>query len=234
MSGFINIYCDESCHLENDRQKSMVLGAVWVPEDKRREASARIREVLTGHGMPLSFEAKWTKVSPAKRQMYMDIIDYFFDNDDLHFRCLVIPDKRKIDHRNFNQSHDDWYYKMYFTMLKSLFKPGESYCIYLDIKDTRSREKVKKLHDVLCNNAYDFSREMIKRVQQVRSNEVLLVQLADILVGAMSYRFRGQNGSSTKLDIIEMISRRSGYSLDRSTLLREEKFNIFVWHGQEV
>lgn len=26
-----NIYCDESCHLENDRQQAMVLGAAPVP-----------------------------------------------------------------------------------------------------------------------------------------------------------------------------------------------------------
>lgn len=31
MSEFFNIYCDESCHLENDGQKSMVLGAVSCP-----------------------------------------------------------------------------------------------------------------------------------------------------------------------------------------------------------
>ncbi len=31
MSQVFNIYCDESCHLEHDREKVMVLGAVWCP-----------------------------------------------------------------------------------------------------------------------------------------------------------------------------------------------------------
>jgi len=31
MSQVFNVYCDESCHLENDKQKVMVLGAVWSP-----------------------------------------------------------------------------------------------------------------------------------------------------------------------------------------------------------
>lgn len=31
-----NIYCDESCHLENDHQQVMVLGAIWCPEDHSR------------------------------------------------------------------------------------------------------------------------------------------------------------------------------------------------------
>ena len=37
MSDTFNVYCDESCHLENDHQKVMVLGAVWCPFDKTRE-----------------------------------------------------------------------------------------------------------------------------------------------------------------------------------------------------
>ncbi len=41
MSQVFNVYCDESCHLENDRQKAMVLGAVWCPLDKTREMSIR-------------------------------------------------------------------------------------------------------------------------------------------------------------------------------------------------
>jgi hypothetical protein len=34
MSQVFNIYCDESCHLEHDQQKAMVLGAVWCPLEK--------------------------------------------------------------------------------------------------------------------------------------------------------------------------------------------------------
>lgn len=44
MTRVFNVYCDESCHLENDRQKAMVLGAVWCPLEKTREIAVRIRE----------------------------------------------------------------------------------------------------------------------------------------------------------------------------------------------
>ncbi len=33
MTELVNRYCDESCHLEHDQQKVMVLGAVWIPEE---------------------------------------------------------------------------------------------------------------------------------------------------------------------------------------------------------
>jgi len=109
-----NVYCDESCHLENDRQKVMVLEAVWCPVEKVREISVRLREIKKKHGLPSNFEVKWTKISPAKSQFYLDWVDYFFDDDDLHFRALIIHDKSLLRHEAFpDQDHDIWYYKMY-------------------------------------------------------------------------------------------------------------------------
>jgi hypothetical protein len=32
MSDIFTVSCDESCHLENDHQKVMVLGEVWCPD----------------------------------------------------------------------------------------------------------------------------------------------------------------------------------------------------------
>ena len=98
MSQVFNIYCDESCHLENDHQQVMVLGAVWCPQEKTREIFVRIREIKIRHEMRPDFEVKWSKVSPAKKEFYIDLIDYFFDDDDLHFRALIVPDKSKLQH----------------------------------------------------------------------------------------------------------------------------------------
>lgn len=32
-----NIYCDENCHLEHDRQPIMVIGCIWCPEEADRQ-----------------------------------------------------------------------------------------------------------------------------------------------------------------------------------------------------
>jgi hypothetical protein len=122
---------------------------------------------------------------------------------------------------------------MYFGMLKAILNPSVAHYIYIDIKDTRSREKVHKLEQVLRNDKYDFSKEIIKQVQQVRSHEVELIQLTDLLVGAVAYINRGKNESNYKNELIELIKHRSRYSLVKSTLLRESKFNIFIWEPQK-
>lgn len=231
MTQTYNIYCDESCHLEHDQQPVMVLGAVWCPIEKTREIAVRVREIKARHKMPTGFEIKWVKVSPAKAQLYLDVMDYFFDDDDLHFRALIVPDKSKLRHDDFQQSHDDWYYKMYFDMLKVILSPRDRYRIYVDIKDTRGAAKVDKLHEVLSNNMYDFSREIIEWVQIARSHEVEQLQLADLLIGAVTYASRELATSPAKLALVDRMRQRSGYKLTQTTLLRESKVNLFRWHA---
>ncbi len=234
MPQVFNIYCDESCYLENDRQKAMVLGAVWCPLKKAREIAVRIREIKVKHSLPPGFEIKWVKVSPAKVQFYLDIMDYFFDDDDLHFRALIVPDKSRLRHEDCQQTHDEWYYKMYFDMLKVILEPDARYRIYIDIKDTRGGDKVARLHDVLCNNMYDFSRGIIERVQLVRSHEIEILQLADLLAGTVSYVSRDLFSSAAKRCLVDRMRERSGYMLTHTTLLRENKVNLFRWHATEA
>ena len=231
-----NIYCDESCHLEHDNSNVMAIGAVYCPKEKVHEINARIKNIKIRNGIPSHRELKWVKVSPAKIQVYKDLIDYFFDDNDIYFRIIVIPDKKKLDHKRYGQTHDEWYYKVYFEMLKAILKPKDLYNIYIDIKDSNSYIKSKKLHEVCCNSLCDFSHKIIRKLQPVRSDEVQIMQLTDIMMGAITHYNRhfeeGEHRSEAKQEIIELIKQRSGYSLKRTTLLREEKFNIFFWEAR--
>jgi hypothetical protein len=227
-----NIYCDESCHLEHDHQPVMVLGAVWVRRDRARSVFRRMRDIKAKHGLARTFEVKWTKVSPAKLDFYLDLVDEFFDQDELHFRALVIPDKSQLDHPTFCQDHDTWYYKMYYDLLKVILTPTDGFNVYIDIKDSRGAEKIRTLHDILVHSQQDFDRRIVRRIQVVRSHEVELIQLADLLIGAVMWRNRGTGQSEAKKRLLERIQQRSGYGLDRTTLLRENKVNVFIWSPQ--
>lgn len=77
MRPLYNIYCDESCHLENDGCKSMVLGAIWCPDKKKNEIFQRLREIKIEHGLSPHFELKWNAVSPGQYAYYLDVINYF-------------------------------------------------------------------------------------------------------------------------------------------------------------
>ena len=175
------------------------------------------------------------KSLPSKLQLYRDLVDYFFDDDHLHFRALhPFPDKSVLDHAAREQTHDEWYYKMYFDMLKVIVAPTHRYRIYLDIKDSRGGRKVRKLHEVLANSQYDFAREIIQRIQVIRSHESELLQLADLLIGAIAYANRDLSASTAKVALVERIRRRSGKQLTRTTLLREDKVNLFRWRHTDL
>lgn len=226
-----NIYCDESCHLENDPHKSMVLGAVWCLKADKQILFDRIKEIKKKHKLKPAFEIKWNKVSNSKVDFYKDLINFFFDSDKLNFRALIIPDKSELNHEKYQQTHDDFYYKIYFDMLKIIITPHDSYNIYLDIKDTQGFNKVNKLHEVISNAHYDFSQKIVKQIKEVRSDEVAVLQLTDLLIGAFSYFHRGLLTNRAKLELIDLIKHRSGYSMIKSSLPTERKFNYFIWHS---
>jgi len=81
---------------------------------------------------------------------------------------------------------------------------------------------------------YDFSQEIIEKVQLIRSHEVEQLQLADLLIGIISYVNRGLAGNAGKEALVRRMMERSRYSLRRTTLLREDKVNLFSWHAAEA
>ena len=233
MSQIFNIYCDESCHLEHDGQPIMVIGGIWCPTSGVKSISRQIREIKKNHNA--RGELKWSKASQSRIEFYSALVEYFFKNPLLNFRCLVVDDKSKLNHEYFNQgSHDSFYYKMYFYMLRNILKVTNQYNIYLDIKDTRSALKLAQLREILCNNVYDFTRDMISNLQNIRSHESELLQLADLFIGAISYFNRPLRGSVAKLQIIKQIEKHAGQDLSRTSPPWQEKFNLFIFTPTEV
>jgi hypothetical protein len=229
----INLYCDESGHLERDQVPVMVLGAISCPAGNASRVARELRRIKQRHGMghgdPASFEAKWSKVSASGADFYREYLDYFFDTDELSFRALVVRDKSRLRHPDFGQTHDDWYYKMYYQTLEPLISLENTYNLYLDIKDTLSQHKVEHLREVLSYRLRDFGGRVMPRVQHVRSHEVEQVQLVDLLIGAVSYHNRGLRENDGKRMLVEHIQRRSNLTLGYTTGRFRPKVNLFFW-----
>ena len=227
-----NIYCDESCHLLNDHNKTFVLGAIWVDREKTAKIFEDLRGLKKKHGLSAGFEAKWTKVSKGKAEFYCDLVRYFFDNADLHFRGLVVPDKAILNHSAFAQDHNTWYYKMFYVLLNVVInRPTNNteYNLFLDIKDTKSNIKIIKLKDIL-NIAGAEDSLPVPLAQQIRSHEVEIMQLVDLLIGALSYTHRSLDKNEGKLKVIEAIENSIGKNKMATSSDRDEgKFNVLVW-----
>ena len=221
----INSYCDESCHLQYDKQKVMVLGGIICPNDSKQEIFKQIRSIKKKHRLStykLNYEMKWTKISTSKIAFYYDILDYFFNNNKLRFRGLIVPNKSILEHQKYNQTHNTFYYKMYYELLNTITKPPCKYNIYLDIKDTNGANKVKELKS--------FLPRTVDKIQIVRSDEIELIQLADIFIGAIAYYCRDEINSISKFSIMKRLNQQAkeitGYDISETTNYFEKKFNI--------
>ncbi|MEO0080672.1 MAG: DUF3800 domain-containing protein [candidate division WOR-3 bacterium] len=228
-----NIYCDESCHLEHDRCDFMGLGAIWC----RSADASKLASLISGLAARYNAkgELKWNKVSKSRQAYYIELVDLFFRTPGLHFRCLVVENKSRLEHEQFNRgSHDSFYYKMYYYLLRNIVAKGREYKIYLDAKDTRGSEQVRTLHEVLCRGMYDFEYRTITEIPLVRSHDLRLLQLADFLTGAVVCHNRGIKVTEAKRAVIKRILDYLPTDLRRSTPPWEEKFNLFVFTPTEV
>lgn len=229
-----NIYCDESCHLPHDSSDLMVIGGISCPKDKSLHINKTIRDIKKANGVYEFAEIKWTKVSMSKYKMYEELIDLFFDNTFLSFRAVVALNKSHLNYKKFNLSHDDWYQRIYYLALREMIDIGHLYHIYVDLKDTKGSEKINKLCEVLNNVVGYFYDDTVKNIQLLRSDQVQLLQLADLLIGAVSYSNRELNSNRAKIQLIHHIEEISGRSLKITSPKNESKINIFRWFPQEV
>lgn len=217
MSKTFNIYCDESCHIENDHKKFMFLGSTSVAYNQVKFHTSQINELKKKH----SFygEIKWSKVSKSKLRFYLELVDYFFATD-LQFRCVGVQ-KIKIDAEAFNISYDDFYYRMYYSLLNHNINTTYNYNVYLDIKDTLSAYKVNKLKEVL-NTKFGVFRN----VQNIRSHESIIMQITDFMMGAISYLHNNEEKLNlAKVQIIDKIKHHCKDQLDKTNY--SEKLNLF-------
>lgn len=219
MKKTFNIYCDESCHLESDHKNYMLLGSVSSAYNQVKRHTQRIKDIKKKHNF--YGEIKWSKVSSSKYLFYKDVIDYFFDTD-LQFRAIAI-DKSKIDHGSHDQDHDTFYYKMYYYMLNHNKNSLYNYNVYLDIKDTQSAHKVNRLKEILNTRFGIF-----KTVQNIRSHESILLQIADLIIGAISYLHNNEEKKVvSKMQLIEQIKKHSNQTLEKSSSFGDSKMNLF-------
>lgn len=229
----INIYCDESSHLSYDNEKYMILGAVSCNLGARKRICKDIKKIKQRHNISVDSEMKWTKISNSKVLLaYLELVEYFFKEPNLRFRGLI-AEKDNLDNDKYNDgSYNNWYYKMYYLLLNQLLTPPYSYRIFIDIKDTKGSKNVDKLKEVLCNNIYDYKNEILKDVKQIRSDEVEIMQITDVLIGALNYINNGNYDKKInvgKKEVINKIIELSGCNLRTSTPYSWNEFNLFIW-----
>lgn len=221
------IFCDESCHLQHDGSNIMVLGALCCRGADVISITRAIKSLRETHNYHT--EIKWTKLVAKQWPFYQALLDLLLQSSALNFKAAVVLNKKLLDHEQYNDgSHGTFYYKMAFYALRDFISQGKAYRIYLDYMDTHGAIKAAKLAEVLKN---DSLRAATLDVFIIRSYESQLIQLCDLLIGAVSYANRDDIDKSSKIknQIVNYLEEKLCRSLAVGTPPWEEKFNLFMF-----
>lgn len=217
------IYCDES---RQDLFKTPVpgenyilIGGICIKAADRQNFKKDVKDIRISHKILSEF--KWNKVSPSKIDFYLDLITFFFDHE-IRFRTVVLR-ADELSAVKFHQADNElMFYKFYYQLLHHWILDKNKYRIFVDTKTNRVHNRLKTLKECLANA--NLLSEV--DVQALPSEQVDFIQLADLLIGAVSYKFHNRSGSKAKLKIINNIESRLGRKISPTTRA-DQKFNVF-------
>ena len=201
----LEIYCDESsieALTDKTAHKYAAIGGIWIHSTYRFELKNNVNEIKQRHNV--QGELKWNKISPKYKDLYCDLIDYFFSTTNIRFRVILI-NSEKIDNEYFNASSAELgFYKFYYQLIKHWIYDGNQYSVFLDHKTNGNRNRIKELKSFLERSNYNAQ---ISQVQALDSQQSIGIQLADIFTGAVTAKFNNAIVSEAKKDVIRKMGK---------------------------
>ncbi len=220
------VYCDESRHAGIGHHPFMAIGSLWAPRAEKPELTRRMKALC--RSLDLHGEIKWNKTSRICLESYKRLVDFFFEEDSLRFRVIVV-NQEKLDVDKYHAGDEELgFYKFYYEMLIKWIEEGNEYLILLDFKKNKGSDRHKTLRRVIENK--ERGRTIIKDLTIIDSSQTPLSQLCDLLTGAVAADWCGLTEGRPKADLAEYIANKCGYSsLCIVSPLPQpcSKFNIF-------
>jgi hypothetical protein len=223
-----HVYCDESrpdlLASKNPPAAFTVIGSLWMSADDRAEFKNAIHRLRDAHRVGGEF--KWQKVSPSRAQFYEELLEWFFGvGERLRFRCIAVAHS-KVNLVQYHENDQELgFYKFYYQVLHHWIMDFNEYAIFCDAKKNRDPNRLHVLRR--CLDASNLS-SAVPCVQAIRSDESVLIQLADVLTGIAAARLNNTlRPGGTKERLVQLAEARLGRPI-RHTAKAEQKFNVFV------
>jgi hypothetical protein len=224
------VYIDES----STRHRYLVLGAVVIPSANVNQLVGLLREARLPE-LPQG-EMKWTKVSQTKLDAYLRFVDVFFaqPRGTLDFHSAII-DTSKQRHQLYNQGSREIGFnkEMYQLALKCGRLYDTLFHVYPDRRVTDQKPDDLRL---MLNRGLRLKGDKrdwpYRRLQFRDSKKTMLIQLTDILAGAVAFHLNGyrhaHQASPAKVRLSDHILLSAGvFDVFRDTAVTG-KFT--VWH----
>lgn len=176
-------------------------------------------------------EIKWKKVNAKNLPIMKQIVDEFFRSTNNSFACIVL-DKAHMDfEKHFNNDFFKAYKSFSVLLLKKSITPNEIVTVIADYYSTPAKDEFEA---TVRNFVNDHTKELlIHSIIRIHSKGCDMIQLADLLMGAVNYEFKLKNKlilkpNPAKVELLEHIKNELKVN-DLARALYRDKFNIILF-----
>jgi len=184
-------------------------------------------------------EMKWTKVSDYKLAAYKALVDHFFERcrgATIHFRSVVFDTHSDDFNRHQDGDRDLGYYRlMYHFLLNTFcFYPGPNDSLHVFLDERNSKQSLGEFRRILNSGVRKKQgiRGAVKTIEPVVSHDADIIQLADVLMGAIGFQRNDRHvipgAKEAKKLLADHIAKRAGLlSLKQKTPWGHKHFEIW-------
>ena len=233
------VFIDETGVLANDRKQPIfALGMLKIEETSilysdlfkiSQRAKSKINQ---------KFEFKFNKITQGNKDLYIDLVDIFFDHNQAFFKCLIIDKDNSTVNPN-NYFNDVWEAQISYTklLLKHTIEGNERVAViadYLSKPKSSTKYFEKEIQNTERKNT-TIKESVVFNSCMLESHASLFIQLVDVLLGLVIYDCKLERGvipgTSGKTSVLNVLKNRLKTLGNNKSLCRSINANTNPYFG---
>jgi hypothetical protein len=223
-------------------ERYLVFGGILLPTGLIDEAERVLSAFCARSGFG-SREMSWKKCSKAEVNRYVHFAELLWTLNEqvcaVDFRSLVIDTRRNsLRAGEFKCATDEaGFYKFYHFFLTKSFALVAPHADEYEVIAGSASDQYPYRTEILSNTVAGalrkhFGEEVdVREVLRASPAQTRLHQLADVLLGAVSFRFNRYDKNASKVAICSSIEHRLGRALNTDFRPSTRPFNVWTFTG---
>lgn len=185
------LFCDEA---GKEPDRFLGVGGLVVTSQDARAIKAEFARRKADLG--ISGEAKWNVTKKSNLDKYRELVHWVFQlihADQLHFHCLLVPSQRFNHNLRKDGGKNESLKRMYYQLIVHRLgkRHGKVHSLYVfpdKANELKGLEELKRGLNSDLSRKHGCPQDCIKAIEFRESHSEPLLQLNDLLLGAVVYQ----------------------------------------------